>query len=111
MKNTTDFISTLELYDLDGTYKVSENNYKEVIESLENGIKISENDNDTIEERITALAENWYELEPKTQEAWNEMEKEWDKYTEQTKENKEYIKKCENTIKIIELFAEVRGWE
>lgn len=111
MKNTTDFISTLKVYDLDETYVVSENNYKEILQSLESGIRISEVDNENIEEEVSALIKNWYEFKNKTQEAWNKIEKEWDKYDEQTRENNEYIQKCMNTIKIIELFVEVRGWE
>jgi len=111
MKNTTDFISTLKVHDLDETYVVSENNYKEIIQSLESGITISEVDNENIAEEVTALVESWYELENKTQEAWNKIEKEMEKYAKQTGENEEYIQKCMNTIKIIELFVEVRGWE
>lgn len=90
---------------------VTENNYKEIIRDLEGLISISEQDNDILDERLEALAEKWYETEPKTQEAWNAMEGDWDKYTKQIEENKEYIKKCESTIRIIEFIAEEREWE
>ena len=109
----TDLILTITV-DIMGEGKgifVLEKNYKEILQSLTLDIKISENDNLILEKRIEALAEKWYELENKTQAAWNEMEKEWGSYTKQSEENKAYIKACENTIKLIETLAEIRGWE
>lgn len=109
----TDFIYTITV-DIVGEGEgdfVTENNYKEIIRDLEGGITISENDNDILDERIEALIEKWYKLENKTQEALNELEKEWGNYTKQIEENKEYIKKCESTIRIIEFIAEEREWE
>lgn len=100
----------VNLYDEEET-TVSEKNYKEILTVLTYNVTISENDNEILDKRIEALAEKWYETEPKTQEAWNEMEKEWDKYDEQIKDNKNIIKKCEEAIKLIETFAEVEGWE
>lgn len=108
-----DFIYTFSV-DIIGEGKgeiVTENNYKEIIQTLEYGITSSENDNDLLDERISVLAEKWYNLENKTQTAWNELEKEWGIYTKQIEENKEYIKKCERTIELIEKFAEIREWE
>lgn len=108
-----DFITTITV-DVIGEGEgefVTEKNYKEIIRDLEGSITISENDNDILDERIGILAEKWYELENKTQEAWNELEKEWGNYTKQIEENKEYIKKCESTIRIIEFIAEEREWE
>lgn len=109
----TDFIYTITV-DLTGEGEgefVTEKNYKEIIRDLEGLISISEKDNDILDERMETLAENWYEKEPKTKEAWNAMEKEWDKYKEQIEDNKEFIKKCEKTIRIIEFIAEEREWE
>lgn len=100
----------INLYDEEET-TVSEKNYKEILTVLTYNVTISENDNEILDKRIEALAEKWYETEPKTQEAWNEMEKEWDKYDEQIKDNKNVIKKCEEVIKLIETFAEVEDWE
>lgn len=100
----------VNLYDEEET-TVSEKNYKEILTVLTYNVTISENDNEILDKRIEALAEKWYETEPKTQEAWNEMEKEWDKYDEQIKDNKNVIKKCEEAIKLIETFAEVEDWE
>jgi hypothetical protein len=100
----------INLYDEEET-TVSEKNYKEILTVLTYNVTISENDNEILDKRIEALAEKWYETEPKSQEAWNEMEKEWDKYDEQIKDNKNVIKKCEGAVKLIETFAEVEGWE
>ena len=100
----------INLYDEEET-TVSEKNYKEILTILTYNVTISENDNEILDKRIEALAKKWYETEPKTQEAWNEMEKDWDKYDEQIKDNKNVIKKCEEAIKLIETFAEVEGWE
>lgn len=109
----TDFIYTITV-DLTGEGEgefVTEKNYKEIIRDLEGLISISEKDNDILDERIEALAEKWYELENKTQAAWNEMEKDWGNYTKQIEENKKYIKQCEKTVRIIEFIAEEREWE
>jgi len=108
-----DFVYTFTV-DIYGEGKgefVTKNNYKEIIQTLEHGITSSENDNDLLDDRISVLAEKWYNLENKTQAAWDEMEKEWGSYTKQIEENKEYIKKCERTIELIEKFAEIREWE
>ena len=108
----SDLIFTITV-DLTGEGKgifVLEENYKDILQTLTFDIKISENDNELLARRISDLAEKWYALENKTQAAWNEMEKEWGNYTKQTEENKVYIKKCENTIKLIETFTEIRGW-
>ena len=109
----TDFIYTMTV-DLTGEGEgefITEKNYKEIIRDLEGLISISEKDNDILDERIETLAEKWYGLENKTQEAWNKMEKEWGSYTKQIEENKQYIKQCEKTIRIIEFIAEEREWE
>lgn len=101
----------INLYSDDGETVVSEKNYKEILSTLVYNITISENDNEILDKRIEALAEEWYEKESKTQEAWNAMEKDWDKYTKQIEDNKAVIKKCEGAVKLIETFAEVEGWE
>ena len=100
----------INLYDEEDTV-VSEKNYKEILTVLTYNVTISENDNEILDKRLEALGEKWYETEPKTQEAWNAMEDEWDKYTKQIEDNKAVIKKCEGAVKLIETFAEVEGWE
>ena len=100
----------ISLYEEEDTV-VSEKNYKEILTVLAYNITVSENDNDILDKRMETLAENWYETEPKNKEAWNAMEKEWDKFKEQIEDNKAVIKNCENTIELIEKFAEVEGWE
>ena len=100
----------ISLYEEEDTV-VSEKNYKEILTVLTYNITVSENDNDILDKHMETLAENWYETEPKNKEAWNAMEKEWDKYKEQIEDNKAVIKSCEDTIELIEKFAEVEGWE
>lgn len=100
----------ISLYEEEDTV-VSEKNYKEILTVLAYNITVSENDNDILDKRMETLAENWYETEPKNKEAWNAMEKEWDKYKEQIEDNKAAIKNCEDIIELIEKFAEVEGWE
>ena len=100
----------INLYDEEETV-VSEKNYKEILTVLTYNVTISENDNEILDKRLEALGEKWYETEPKTQEAWNAMEGEWDKYTKQIEDNKAVIKKCEGAVRLIETFAEVEGWE
>lgn len=100
----------INLYDEEDTI-ISEKNYKEILSVLTYNITVSENDNDILDSRLEVLAEKWYETEPKTQEAWNAMEGDWDKYTKQIEDNKAVIKKCESMVKLIETFAEVEEWE
>lgn len=100
----------INLYDEEETV-VSEKNYKEILTILAYNISTSENDNEILDTRLEALGEKWYETEPKTQEAWNTMEEEWDNYMKQIEDNKAVIKNCEDATKLIETFAEVEGWE
>ena len=100
----------INLYDEQETV-VSEKNYKEILTVLTYNVTISENDNEILDKHLEALGEKWYETEPKTQEAWNAMEDEWDKYTKQIEDNKAVIKKCEGAVRLIETFAEVEEWE
>ena len=100
----------INLYDEEDTI-ISEKNYKEILSVLTYNITVSENDNDILDSRLEVLAEKWYETELKTQETWNAMEGDWDKYTKQIEDNKAVIKKCEGAIRLIETFAEVEGWE
>ena len=101
----------ISLYSDDGEIVVSEKNYHEILSTLAYNVRISENDNEILDKRLEALGEKWYETEPKTQEAWNAMEGDWDKYTKQIEDNKAVIKKCEGMVKLIETFAEVEEWE
>lgn len=110
MKNSTDFIQSLIVQNFDETIEITEENFKEVISELESSIKISEDDNDEIDKRYEKLDEDWYITEPKTKKGWEEYNEKSSELDKQVKENKEYIKKCENTIKLIETFAELRGW-
>ena len=106
------YIYFITIKDEEGELKtVTEENYKDIIVDCEYSIKISENDNDLLEDRFEKLAEDWYNLEEKTSEKWAEWNNKAADYEKQKRENKEEIKKCENTIKIIETFAEVNGWE
>ncbi len=89
---------------------ITAENFKEVIEACEYSIKISENDNDLLDERFEELVETWYNTDVKTSKKWEEFNEKANNYTEQKNENNEEIRKCENTIKIIETYAEVNGW-
>lgn len=100
----------VNLYDEEDTI-VTEKNYKEILTVLNYNVAISENDNEILDKRLEALAEKWYETEPKTQEGWTAMENEWDKYVEQIEDNKAVIKKCLEIIRLVETFVEVEGWE
>lgn len=103
-----DFISTI-IIDFEGTKEeISEKNYKDILKSLEYGITSSENDIDIIDERIEELIENF---PSRSAENRAEMEKKYESLQQQRKEDKIFIKKCENTIELIEKFAEMRDWE
>ena len=106
-----DFISTLVI-EFNGEVKaISEKNYKEALKALDFGITISENDNELIDERIGELIENWPNRSDKSYETFKEFEEKYENYQEQLAENKEFIRKCENTIELIEKFADLREWE
>lgn len=83
---------------------VTENNYKEIIRDLKGSITSAENDNDLLDEEVDKLVEN-------NEISYSELNKKLDKLGEQRKDNDEFIKKCENTIEIIEKIAEIREWE
>lgn len=103
-----DFLTTI-IIDFDETREeISEKNYKAILKSLEYGITISENDNDIIDERIEELIENF---PSRYAENRAEMEKKYESLQQQRKENRDYIKKCENTIELIEKIADLREWE
>lgn len=103
-----DFISTI-IIDFEGTREeISEKNYKALLQRLECGITISENDNDIIDERIEELIENF---PSRSAENRAEMERKYESLQQQRKANREFIRKCENTIELIEKIADLREWE
>lgn len=105
------YVAFLIIKDETGEVKtITAENFKGIIEDCECSIESSEIDNDLLDERFEELAEAWYNTEVKTSEKWEEFNAKANSYTEQKNENKEEIKKCENTIKIIETYAEVNGW-
>ena len=105
------YVAYLITKDETGEIKViTAENFKGVIEDCERSIRTSEQDNDILDERFEELAEKWYDTEVKTSEKWAEFNTKADEYTKQKNENNEEIRKCENTIKLIETFAEVNGW-
>jgi len=83
---------------------VTENNYKEIIRDLKGTITSFEYDNELLWEEVDKLIDN-------NEMPYSELNKKIDKLGEQHRENDEYIKKCENTIEIIEKIAEIREWE
>ena len=102
----TDFISTITV-DIIGEGEgdfVTEKNYKEIIRDLKNTILSTEIDNDLLDEKVDKLVED-------NETPYSEWSKKLDKLGEQRRDNDEYIKKCENTIEIIEKIAEIREWE
>ena len=90
---------------------VTEKTYKDILDTLERSVYMSEKDNDLLYDEISELAEAWYNVETKNTEKWEEYNAKANKITEQIEENKKYIKRCEATIEIIEKIAEVREWE
>lgn len=88
---------------------VTENNYKEILQNLEDLIISSENDNDLLDIQMDKLADDF--REDGAAMPWAEWNEEANKITKQRRENDEFIKKCENTIEIIEKIAEIREWE
>ena len=106
-----DFISTI-IIDFDGTREeISEKNYMAFLKALEYNITISENDNEIIDERIEELIENWPNRSDKNYETFKEFEEKYESLQQQREENKEFIRKCEDTIELIEKFADLREWE
>jgi vesicle coat complex subunit len=102
----TDFIYTITVDIVgegEGEY-VTENNYKEIIRDLKGTITSFEYDNELLDEEVDKLVDN-------NEMPYSEWNKKIDKLGEQRRENNEYIKKCENTIEIIEKIAEIREWE
>ena len=90
---------------------VTEKTYKDILDTLERSVYMSEKDNDLLYDEISELAEAWYNVETKNTKKWEEYNAKANKITEQIEENKKYIKRCEATIEIIEKIAEVREWE
>lgn len=102
-----DFITNFTITFYDRQEEISEKNYKEFLTMLEYGIAISENDNEILDERIEELIENF----PNRQaQSYIELEEKYTKLQQQREENREYIRKCENTIELIQKFAEIREW-
>lgn len=103
-----DFISTI-IMDFNGIQEeISEKNYKTLIQDLESTITVSEIDIDIVDERIEELIENF---PSRSAENRAEAEKEYNDLQQQRKEDRDYIRKCENTIELIEKIADLREWE
>lgn len=94
----------------DTTEKVTENNYKRLLNGLNAMIGGCYNGNEIIDEAMTDLIEKFYEVE-KNSEAWKHLNENYEELMTEQTENLVTIRKCEATIELIEKFAEIMDWE
>lgn len=107
--SNTDLIGTITIDFGDTTEKITENNYKEILDGLDAMIGGCYNGNDIIDEKLEEFVEKFYETHGA--EEREKLIKSYDALIAEQKENQEIIKKCEATVELIEKFAEIRGWE
>lgn len=110
MTNTNDYFSTLTV-DAETITEVTEENYKGLLEYFGYTLTGAEYDIEILKQRYNDLLEMWKNHYCRT---WEEVEKLGAKATEyetQIEENKEVAKKAKNTIKVIEIYAKIKGWE
>ena len=114
MTNHNDYITSLKVK-TDCVETVTEENYKSLLDWFNFSIIISESDTEIINEEIETMVKKWYsemDADPKshTREDFFKMTDRIGEYLSQIKENEEEIEKCKKTIKMIELFVEIKGW-
>lgn len=107
--SNTDLIGTITIDFGDTTEKITENNYKEILDGLNAMIGGCYNGNDIIDEKLEEFVEKFYDTHGA--EKRKKLVKSYDALIAEQKENQETIKKCEATVELIEKFAEIRGWE
>lgn len=107
--SNTDLIETITINFGDTTEKITENNYKEILNGLEAMIGGCYNGNDIIDEKLEEFVEKFYEIHGA--EERRKLTESYDTLIAEQKENQEIIEKCEATVELIEKFAEIRGWE
>ena len=107
--SNTDLIGTITIDFGDTIEKITENNYKEILDGLNAMIGGCYNGNDIIDEKLEEFVEKFYDTH--SAEEREKLVKSYDALIAEQKENQETIKKCEATIELIEKFAEIRGWE
>ena len=107
--SNTDLIGTITIDFGDTTEKITENNYKEILDGLNAMIGGCYNGNDIIDEKLEEFVEKFYETHGA--EEREKLVKSYNALIAEQKENQETIKKCEATVELIEKFAEIRGWE
>lgn len=107
--SNTDLIGTITIDFGDTAEKITENNYKEILDGLNAMIGGCYNGNDIIDEKLEEFVEKLYDTHG-TEER-KKLVKSYDALIAEQKENQETIKKCEATVELIEKFVEIRGWE
>lgn len=107
--SNTDLIGTITIDFGDTTEKITENNYKEILDGLNAMIGGCYNGNDIIDEKLEEFVEKFYDTHGA--EERKKLVENYDALIAEQKENQETIKKCEATVELIEKFVEIRGWE
>lgn len=108
---TTDYICGFEVETIGAIVPVSQENFKSILQEYTYMLRISENDKEITEKRIEELAREWDYAVGKSREFFFELNEKANHLSENIKEDEATIKRCENTINLIETFAKIRGWE
>lgn len=98
---TVDFADTVQ--------EVAENNFAEIVYRLQAKADNYSINNDAIDDALTALVEQFYEVESGS-DTWKRLSENYEELIEEQTKNLAVIRECEATIELIEKFAEIRGW-
>ena len=108
--SNTDLIGIITVNFGDTVEEVTENNFSQILFRLQARADVYSIGNDVVDDTLTDIIEKMYG-EERGSEAWNRLNDEYTAATEEQVENLAVIRECENTIELIEKFAEIRGWK
>ena len=109
MSNTNP-ITTIMVDFGDTVQEVTENNFAEIVYRLQTKADNYSINNDAIDDALTALVEQFYEVESGS-DTWKRLSENYEELIEEQTKNLAVIRKCEATIELIEKFAEAMDWE
>lgn len=108
---TTDYIAFFEVETIGAIVPISQENYKSVLQEYTYMLRSSEDDKELSEKRFDELTHAWDDAIGKSREFFFELSGKADILVKNIREDEATIKRCKNTIELIELFAKIRGWE
>lgn len=106
-----DYVKSIKIEVLGTPKTLTKENYKDIRLEIIYARNSAATDNKLLDFRMDKLVELWEYKKEKTGSAFSELSEIITKLGKYKAENDIIIEKCDNTLELIDLFANIRGWE